>query len=40
MATRLDLGGVGLWWGMVGGAGFSVLLLLLRFKSKIKHILI
>ncbi len=37
MATRLDFGGVGLWWGMVVGAGFSVLLLLLRFKSKIKH---
>lgn len=37
MATRLDFGGVGLWWGMVVGAGFSVLLLLSRFKSKIKH---
>lgn len=37
MATRLDFGGVGLWWGMVVGAGFSVLLLLLRFKSKMKH---
>lgn len=37
MATRLDFGGVGLWWGMVVGAGFSVLLLLARFKSKIKH---
>ena len=37
MATRLDFSGVGLWWGMVVGAGFSVLLLLLRFKSKIKH---
>lgn len=37
MATRLDFGGVGLWWGMVVGACFSVLLLLLRFRSKIKH---
>lgn len=37
MATRLDFSGVGLWWGMVVGAGFSVLLLLWRFKSKIKH---
>lgn len=37
MATRLDFGEVGLWCGMVVGAGFSVLLLLWRFKSKIKH---
>ncbi len=35
LATRFALGGVGLWWGMVLGAGFSVVLLLGRFKSKI-----
>jgi multidrug resistance protein, MATE family len=37
MATRLHFGGVGLWWGMVAGASFSVLLLLMRFKLKIKR---
>ncbi|MGQ3892887.1 MATE family efflux transporter [Legionella sp. CNM-4043-24] len=36
LATRLHFGGVGFWWGMVIGAGLSVLLLLLRFKSKIR----
>lgn len=36
LATRMGFGGSGLWWGMVVGAGFSVLLLLWRFKFKIK----
>lgn len=36
MATRLDLGGAGLWWGMIIGAGFSLLLLVWRFKFKIR----
>ena len=37
LATRLHLGGPGLWWGMVLGAGSSVLVLLWRFKLKIEH---
>ncbi len=37
LATRYHLGGAGLWWGMVLGAGFSVILLLWRFKVKIKN---
>lgn len=37
MATRLEFGGVGLWWGMVLAACLSVFLLFWRFKSKIKH---
>jgi multidrug resistance protein, MATE family len=37
-ATTFQLGGVGLWWGMVLGASCSVLLLYWRFKSKIKVI--
>ena len=37
LASRLNLGGVGLWWGMVIGASFSVLLLLWRFKFKINN---
>ncbi|MBL7481145.1 MATE family efflux transporter [Legionella bononiensis] len=36
MASHMNLGGAGLWWGMVLGAGFSVLLLLWRFKVKIR----
>ncbi len=36
LTTRLHLGGVGLWWGMVFGAGISVLLLFWRFRLKIK----
>lgn len=35
LATRLAFGGVGLWWGMVIGAGFSVLVLVLRLRVKI-----
>jgi len=35
LATYLDFGGTGLWWGMVLGASCSVVLLFLRFKSKI-----
>lgn len=37
LATRFKMGGPGLWWGMVLGASFSVLLLLWRFKFKIKN---
>lgn len=37
LATRFDYGGAGLWWGMVMGAGFSVFLLLWRFKFKIQN---
>lgn len=36
LTIRLHLGGVGLWWGMVFGAGISVLLLFWRFRFKIK----
>lgn len=35
LAKRFNFGGNGLWWGMALGAGFSVLLLLRRFKYKI-----
>ena len=35
-ATYFQLGGIGLWWGMVLGASCSVLLLYRRFKSKIR----
>lgn len=37
LATRWHLGGPGLWWGMVIGASFSVLLLWYRFKFKIRQ---
>jgi MATE family multidrug resistance protein len=37
LATRFSLGGTGLWWGMVLGAGFSVVLLLWRFKFRINY---
>ncbi|WP_298625075.1 MATE family efflux transporter [uncultured Legionella sp.] len=37
LAIRFDLSGAGLWWGMVVGAGFSVALLLWRFKYKIMN---
>ena len=37
LTFRLSFGGAGLWWGMVIGASFSVLLLFWRFKSKIKN---
>ena len=36
-ATYFQLGGIGLWWGMVLGAICSVLLLYWRFKSKIRR---
>ena len=36
LATYFQLGGIGLWWGMVLGASCSVLLLYRRFKSKIR----
>lgn len=36
IATPLGFGEIGFWWGMVVGASFSVLLLLWRFKFKIK----
>lgn len=35
MATRLALGGAGLWWGMTLAAGLSVALLFWRFQYKI-----
>lgn len=37
LATRLGLGGAGLWWGMVLGAAISVPLLFWRFKFKIRE---
>ncbi|HAT8647494.1 TPA: MATE family efflux transporter [Legionella pneumophila] len=37
LATRLNIGGTGLWWGMVLGAVSSVLLLHWRFKFKIQN---
>ncbi len=37
LTTCLNFGGTGLWWGMVLGAGFSVLLLFWRFKFKIRN---
>lgn len=37
LATHYKMGGPGLWWGMVLGAGFSVILLFWRFKYKIRH---
>jgi len=40
MATRLNLGGAGYWWGMVIGAGLSVLLLLWRFKVRVRQYVI
>ncbi len=36
LATYFHFGGAGLWWGMVMGALFSVLLLYFRFKIKIR----
>lgn len=36
-ATYLNLGGSGFWWGMVIGAAISILLLIWRFKIKMKH---
>lgn len=36
-ATQLQLGGPGLWWGMVLGVTTSILLLFWRFKLKMKH---
>lgn len=38
LAVFLDFGGVGLWWGMVMGAGVSVLLLHYRFKAKMRYV--
>jgi MATE family multidrug resistance protein len=35
-ATYFKFGGAGLWWGMVVGAVFSVLLLSWRFAVKIR----
>jgi MATE family multidrug resistance protein len=37
LATYFQLGGQGLWYGMVMGATFSVLLLYWRFKSKMRR---
>ena len=37
MATRLDFGAAGMWWGMLISAVFSVLLLFWRFKVTIKQ---
>lgn len=37
LATKVSLGGIGLWWGMALGAGFSVLLLLWRFQTKVRY---
>lgn len=37
LASRFNFGGPGLWSGMAIGAGFSMLLLLWRFNSKIKE---
>ncbi|MBX3708732.1 MAG: MATE family efflux transporter [Gammaproteobacteria bacterium] len=37
LAMYLHVGGAGYWWGMVMGAGFSVVLLQWRFKSIIRR---
>jgi MATE family multidrug resistance protein len=37
LAMHLHIGGAGYWWGMVMGAGFSVVLLQWRFKSRISR---
>lgn len=37
LAMYLHIGGAGYWWGLVMGAGFSVVLLHWRFKSRIHH---
>lgn len=37
LATIFQLGGIGLWWGMVLGASCSVLLLYWRFNSRIRR---
>ncbi len=37
LAVSLHLGGNGLWWGLVIGASFSMLLLALRFRDKMKR---
>jgi MATE family multidrug resistance protein len=37
LTITLNFDGTGLWWGMVLGAGFSVLLLFWRFKLKIRN---
>jgi MATE family multidrug resistance protein len=37
LTFNLKLGGAGLWWGMVIGASFSVLLLFWRFKVRIRN---
>jgi MATE family multidrug resistance protein len=37
LAMRLQFGGAGFWWGMVVGAGASVILLHGRFKKKMKR---
>jgi MATE family multidrug resistance protein len=37
LATYFQFGGAGFWWGMVMGAGVSVILLYQRFKSKMHH---
>ena len=39
LATRLHFDGVGLWWAMVLGAGFSVVLLQWRFTSRMNRLL-
>jgi MATE family multidrug resistance protein len=37
LAMTLQWGGTGYWWGMVMGAGFSVVLLQWRLKSRMKR---
>lgn len=37
LATRFHFGAAGLWWGMTLGATISILLLAMRFKSKISN---
>ncbi len=39
LAIPLTLGGDGIWWGMVIGASFGLVLLYWRFKYKVKRIL-
>lgn len=37
LATRLQLSGPGLWWGMVLGVSISIVLLIWRFRFKMNH---
>lgn len=40
LAAYFQFGGAGLWWGMVMGALFSVILLYFRFKTKMQYYMV